>query len=516
MKKRNKGLLSVFLTALLLLTACSPGGDTGGTAGGFKDTLVVASAADAVTFDIHNTNDSATTRVARQIYETLIRQTEDLELVPSLAESWEAIDDTTYEFKLKKGVTFHNGEPFTAKDVAYTLKRALTSANVGHIVGEIDETKITVVDDHTIRIGTKKPFGPLLTHLAHPATAIMNEKAVTEGGDDYSIAPVGTGPYKLTNWTAGSEINLERYEGYHGTAGATEKITFKVIKEDSVRVIALENGEIDVAYDIPPNEIATVEASEGLTLVRDLNLSTAYVGINTQSKTPLSDVKVRQAINYAIDVETIVANVFQGVGKPAKGPLNPLVFGSTTGLPEYGYDVEKAKALLAEAGYPNGGFGFNLYVGDNNAQRIKIAEIIKEALAQLNIEVTITQLEWASFLEATGKGEADMFILGWTTVTTDADYGLYPLFHSSQQGAAGNRSFYVNARVDELLEAGKTETDTDKRLALYKEAQEIIAEEVPWVFVQDGENVTGISNKVKGFKHHPTATYFLEKVTVEK
>ena len=513
MKYNKKRYLPLFLVMLLVLTACSSKDES---KGGTKDTLVVASATDAVTFDIQATNDSATTRVARQIYETLIRQTEDLKLEPSLAEKWEAVNDTTYKFTLKKDVTFHNGDPLTAKDVAFTLKRALTQPNVAHIVAELDADKIKVLDDYTLEIGTKEPFGPLLTHLAHPATAILSEKAVTEGGKDYGVKPVGTGPYKLTKWEAGSEINLERYDAYHGEKGVSPKITFKVIKDDSVRVISLENGEVDIAYDVPPNEIKTVEASDKLTLVRDLNLSTAYVGINVESKTPLNDVRVRQAVNYAIDVDSILKTVFQGVGKPAKGPLNPLVFGATTGLQEYPYSLDKAKALLTEAGYPNGGFGFNLYVGDNNAQRIKIAEIIKESLATLGVEVTIKQLEWAAFLEATGKGEADMFVLGWTTVTTDADYGLYPLFHSSQKGKPGNRSFYKNARVDELLEKGKTETDTTKRLALYKEAQEIIAKEVPWVFLQDGESITGISKKVKGFKHHPTATHFLNKVSVEQ
>ncbi|QIK69834.1 glutathione ABC transporter substrate-binding protein [Erysipelothrix sp. HDW6C] len=511
MRFRKSKLVLVLVTLGVFLTACSTGG--GGTGG--KDTLTVASSADAVTFDIQNTNDQATTRVARQMYEPLIQQNDALELVPGLAESWTALDDTTYEFKLKKDVKFHNGEPFTAKDVEYTMKRAAESEQIGHIVGELDVSKIKVVDDYTIQLGTKEPFGPFLTHLAHPATAILNEKAVTEGGEDYGTNPVGTGPYKFASWIAGSEINVERFEDYHGTPGATEKIKFKVIKENSVRLISLETGEIDIAYDIAPSDIAKVEENKDLTMLKDPNLSTGYIGFNVQSDTPIKDVKVRQAINYAIDVDAILSTVYQGVGSKANGPLNHLVFGADKNPLGYEYDVEKAKALLTEAGYPTGGFTLKLYVGDNNAQRIAIAEIVKEELSKLGITVEITQLEWATYLDATGKGEHDLFILGWTTITTDADYGLYPLFHSSEFGKAGNRSFYKNERVDELLDKGKSTVNPDERLAIYKEAQELISVDAPWIFVNDGENDTAISNKVKGFAHHPSGSHFLSGVSVE-
>ena len=509
MKYRKKLSIIMIAAFALFLTACSSGSIQGA-----KDSLIIASSADAVTFDIQNTNDQATTRIARQIYETLIKQNEKLELEPGLAESWTAIDDTTYEFKLRKDVKFHNGEAFTAKDVAYTMNRAAASEQIGHIVGAVDPAKVKIVDDHTIQIGTKEPFGPFLTHLAHPATAIMNEKAVTEGGQDYGTQPVGTGPYKFTNWTAGSEVNVERFADYWGEKGLAETITFKVIKENSVRLIALENGEIDIAFDVAPSDIAKVEENKDLALYRDLNLSTGYVGFNTQSKTPVNDVRVRQAINYAIDVDAIVKTVYQGVGKAAQGPLNPLVFGANSELEPYNYDVDKAKALLAEAGYADGGFTLKLLVGDNNAERIKIAEVVKEELSKLGITVEINQLEWGAYLDATGKGEGDMYILGWTTVTTDADYGLYPLFHTSQFGKAGNRAFYSNPKVDQLLDDGKTTIDPAAREALYKEAQVIIRDEAPWIFVQDGENVTATRKNVQGFKHHPTGSYFLSQVKV--
>ena len=504
MKKTAK-LLSVLIVALLALTACSSDA---------KDGVYVAADTDPVTFDIQNTNDTATTRVAKNIFETLIRQDEDLNLIPSLAESWEAVDETTYEFKLKQGVKWHDGSDFTAKDVAFSLTRAKGSGYIGHIVSSISLDKLEVVDNYTIRIGSEEPFGPFLTHLAHPATAIMSEKAVEAAGEDLGTTAVGTGPFKLGSWNVGSDLTLERNDDYHGDKAKSPKIVFKFIGDATVREAALENGEVDIAYNIAPADIAKVEAHADLTLVRDLDLSTSYVGFNLLSDTPIKEKAVRQAINYAIDIDTILEAVYLGVGKPAQGPLNAQAFGANPNLDTYDYDVDKAKALLAEAGYADG-FSVNLFVGDNNPQRIQIAQVVKEELSKININVEIKQLEWGAFLAATAEGEHDMFILGWSTVTTDGDYGLFPLFHSSQFGEAGNRSFYKNEKVDALLTAARYSTNQDARLKDYQEAQVYINEDAPWIFLQDGENITGISNKVKGFKHHPTATHYLDKVYVE-
>lgn len=515
MKLTKMKLLVIALASLLVLTACSSKGGGGGETGGKKDTLVVASSADAITFDIQATNTQSTTRVARQIFETLIHQNEDLSLSPGLAEKWEAKDDTTYTFTLKQGVKFHNGEDFTAEDVAYTLRRAAENPSIAHIIGEVDPAKVVVVDEYTIEIGTKTPYGPFLTHLAHPATGILNEKAVTDAGEDVGTKPVGTGPYQFVNWVADSEITLKAFADYHGDKALTENVIFKVIKEKATLLIALENGEVDIALDISPGDIAQVESNDKLKLYREGNLSTAYVAFNVQSKTPVNDPKVRQAISHAVDVDGIIKTIYQGVGTRAVGPVNSLVTGFNENLKPYDYDMDKAAALLAEAGYADG-FSMKLYVGDNNPERINTAQVVKESLKSLNIDVELVQLEWGAFLDATSIGEPDMYVLGWTTVTTDADYGLYPLFHSSQFGAAGNRSFYKNDRVDELLTAAKTETDPAVRKTLYAEAQEIINDDAPWIFVQSGEDVIAASAGVEGFKNNPTGSYFLSKVTVSK
>lgn len=520
-KFRNK-LWLLLLASVFIVAACSNsgnngnGGNDGSADGGDSSVLVVANGADPVTFDIQATNDQATTRVARQIYDTLITQTNDLELEPGLATEWEEVEENLFEFKLREDVVFHNGEPFTAEDVEFTLCRAVDSPTIGHIVGSIDPDSIEVIDEHTIRVGTSDTFGPFLTHLAHPAVAMLNKEAVEEAGDDYGInTVVGTGPFQFVEWVADTEVVTERFDDYWGDAPELERIEFRTIADPSVRLIELESGSVDIAYDIAPSDIPTVEENDDLTLINTPNLGAEYLGLNSRNDTPLKDVKVRQAIAHAVDVEAIIKTVYMDVGSQMSGPINELVFGFNEDLEPISYDVDLAKELLAEAGYPDGGFSLSLYVGDNSQERIQVSQVVSEVLSEIGITVEVKQMEWGAFLDAAAVGEPDMFLLGWTTVTTDADYGLYPLFHSNSFGEAGNRTFYENERVDELLDLGRFTSDQDERLEYYHEVQEIIHEEVPWVFLQTRENVTGLSNRVHGFEHHPTGSYDLSEITLD-
>jgi peptide/nickel transport system substrate-binding protein len=528
----NKKLLAMIISSVMavsILAGCSssetppPATETPGTEtpaeptdpaepGEVKDTLVVGMGADANSLDPHATNDQPSSRITKQIYETLVNQNEMMELEPGLAETWDQIDELTFEFNLKQGVKFHNGEEFTAKDVEFTILRALESPHIGHIVGAIDPEGIEIVDDYTIRISTKDPFAPLLAHFAHTATGILNEKAVTESGEDYGQNPVGTGPFKFANWVTGDKIELDRNDEYHGEPAKVAHLVFRNIADNTTRTIELESGGVDIAYDVQPTDVTRVEENADLTLLRDINLSTTYIGFNA-NKEPYDDVKVRQAINYALDMDTIVEVVYSGVGEPSKGPLGPNVWASNRDLEEYGFDLDKAKELMAEAGLADG-FKTTIWTNDNQ-QRMDIAEIVQNQLKEINIEAEVKVIEWGSYLDGTANGEHDMFILGWVTVTGDPDYGLYALFHSGQHGAAGNRTFYSNDRVDELLDAARVSADPDVREAAYKEAQEIIREEAPWIFTWTGENLTGTRSNVKGFTQHPAGHHKLVGVYFE-
>ncbi|ADI15797.1 glutathione ABC transporter substrate-binding protein [Truepera radiovictrix] len=478
-------------------------------------TITVGQGADAVTLDPHGTNDQPSARVMRQIYDTLIIQQEDLELVPGLAESWEQLDDTTWEFTLREGVTFHNGEPLTADDVVFTFNRLTdpeVAAPAAFLLGFVES--VEAADERTVRITTQYPFAPILAHLSHTATSILNEQAVTEAGEDYGTTTVvGTGPFSFVRWEPATQIVLERNDDWWGGEVLPERVVFRPIIEGTVRAIELETGGIDIAYGLEPTDANRIEGGgvPGVRLETVETLSTNYIGFNVQ-KEPFDDVRVRQAINHAVDVDLIIEAVLEGRAIPATGPIAPAVFGARTDLEPYAYDPERARELLAEAGL-EGGFSTTIWTNDNPT-RIQIAEIVQAMLLDVGINVDVQVLEWGTYLADTAEGLHDMFILGWVSVTGDADYGLYSLFHSEQMGNPGNRTFFANERVDELLDLGRSSADEEERLAAYAEAQEIILEEAPWLFLNITVEDNGVRDNVEGFVPHPAGHHRLHSVTI--
>ncbi len=495
-----KRILVIAAAAALLLSSA------------FAQRLVVGQGSDAISLSPHNTNDQPSARVMRQIYDTLIVQTEDLELVPGLAESWEQIDATTWQFNIRQGVTFHDGSTLTASDVAWTLNRLrdpATGAPAAFLVGFINTVEAT--GDYTVRLTTNASFAPLLAHLAHTATSILSEAAVTAAGADYgTTVVVGTGPFKFVRWDTASQIVLERNDSWWGGTVLPAEVVFRPIIEGTVRAIELEAGGIDIAYALEPRDYLRIQGTPRVVVDEIETLATAYVGFNA-AKAPYDDARVRQAINHALDVSAIIDAIYEGLGIPASGPISPQVFGANLDLEGYDYNPDRARQLLAEAGYANG-FSTSLWTNDNPL-RIQIAEIAQAYLAEVGITVDIQVLEWGAYLDGTAAGNHDMFILGWVTVTADADYGLYALFHSSQFGAAGNRTFWSSPRVDELLDLGRREADADARMAYYAEAQEIIAAEAPWIFLNVTLEFNGWRDNISGFTAHPAGHHRLYNIT---
>ncbi|WP_297404693.1 glutathione ABC transporter substrate-binding protein [uncultured Cetobacterium sp.] len=463
-----------------------------------KDTIIIAQGADAKILDPHRTNDQPSSRVAGQIYDSLVKQDSNMKIVPGLAESWTQVDDRTTEFKLRKDVKFHNGNPLTAKDVKFTLDRMKASPEVAHIIGAVSE--IVVVDENTVRIKTEKPFGPLLSHLSHTAASILNQEAVEELGDKYGQNPVGTGPYQFVNWRAGDRITLKANPDYYMGEAPTKNVIFRNIVEGTNRTIGLETEEVDVAYDLEPMDKMMVKDNDRLDFQEEPSLSMAYIGFNTK-KAPLNDVKVRQAISHAIKIDDIIEVAYQGSGQKANSPIGPKVFGYNKDAKTYEYDQEKAKDLLKAAGHDKG-LKIKLWTNDNPVRR-DIAVIVQDQLKQVGVDVTIETLEWGAYLDATARGEHDMLIFGWVSVTGDADYGLDPLFNTANHGGAGNRSFFSDKRVDELLGLAKHSTDAAKRLEYYNEAQELIQNQVPILTLLYQTQNIGKQKNVKGFNMNP-------------
>lgn len=492
-------LLGVCVAATL--TAC------GGEEAAVKNTLTVAQGADAKTLDPHATNDQPSSRVAVQIYSQLVETDADMNIVPGLAERWESIDADTTAFHLRPNVMFHNGEALTASDVKFTFERMMDSPTVSHIVGAIDS--IDVIDEDTVHINTKAPFGPLLHHLTHTASSILNEKAVTEAGDNYGQHPVGTGPYQFVSWAAGDQITLKAFDNYYGGKPIVENVIFRNIPEGTNRTIALETGEADLAYDLEPIDKDTVLGNNELRYVEEDSMSVAYLGFNTL-KGPFANVKVRQAIAHAINPTDIINAVLMGAGTPANSPIGPRVFGHNNTIKAYSQNYAEARQLMVEAGYPTG-FKTTIWTNDNPT-RVQIAQVLQAQLKEIGIDVSVDVVEWGAFLDGTSRGRHEMFLLGWVSVTGDADYGLFPLFHSSAHGSGGNRSFYSNDTIDGLLERARASTDAAERVALYHEAQSILQQELPSYSLYNQFQNTGMRKNVEGFRMNPAGHHRLRGV----
>jgi peptide/nickel transport system substrate-binding protein len=531
--KKSLWLLLLTFTFALLLAACGkddeettdggtkePGESTGEVAAGGD--LIIAELSDAQSLDPHGSNDVSSSNVQSNIYETLVIRDANGELAPGLAESWTQVNDTTFEFKLRTGVKFHDGSDFNADAVKKSFDRILDPkvASPRAFLYEM-VTEVKVVDPTTVQFVTEYPFSPLLAHLTHNGGGIISPTAIdadyaamtgdTAAGSVIGTAPVGTGPFKFDSWTPGTQLKLVKNPEYWGTAASIDSVTFKVIPETATRVAELQSGNAHIIGAVEPAQVANVNSFSNAKVLETPTSSLTYIGFNT-NKAPFDNPKVRQAISKAIDRATLIDGIYEGFGIPAISPLSPGIFGYTEDVTSMQYNLEESKALLAEAGYADG-FKTTIWTNDNPARQ-NVAIVLQEGLKELGIEVDIQVLEWGAYLEKTAAGEHDMFILGWSNATGDADYGLYALFHSSQHGDPGNRSFYTNTTVDGLLDAGRREVDQDKRLATYKEALQLISEDSPMAFVLHPASLVGVDNKVTGFSVGSDSIYRLVDVKI--
>ncbi|MCF6463825.1 ABC transporter substrate-binding protein [Clostridium sp. Cult1] len=518
MKRKSLILISMMLILSLVLTACGGGKETGGKSDestGAKDKLVIATSSDAITMDPVQNNDAFSGNIMAQVYDGLVKIDMEGNITESLAEKYEISEDgLTYTFKLKEGIKFQNGEELKASDAVFTFKRAIEAPAVAHIFGDIDPDSLEALDDYTFQFSLKEANAGIVAALCHPAAFIVNEKAVTEAGDDYSRNPIGTGPFILESWSKSNKMVLNRFEDYHGEAPVYNTLEVRVIPEATNRVIELETGGVDIAYDISPNDVSRVEENSDLQLFRTPDYGTLYMGMNTE-KSPLNDIKVRQAITKAIDVESIVKAIWRGVGKPASAPYTSTIKYSIADENEPNKkDIEGAKQLLKEAGYEN---GLSLTITTNDRQeRIDAATIMKEDLKEIGIDITVEVLEWSAFIEKIENGQHDLFMISWLSDSPDPDMVLYPCFHSSMAGPGGNYAFLNDAEVDELIIKGRRTLDGPEREQIYKDLQEKIMDLAPAVFLYNSEIVIGARNNIDNIELTPFGYHRLYHITFDK
>ncbi len=503
----KKALLMLVVGFLLILSVSATGSKEATQEE--KDTLVVAMPDAPIHLDPHVQASLASYRVSTQIFDRLVQLDGDMNLVPKLAVSWKVLDETTTLFNLRKGVKFHNGEEMKASDVKFSLERCIASNGVNYNYLIIKD--IVIVDDYTIKIVTKEPFNALLYRLTLDAASIISEKAATDG-TSFNANPVGAGPYKFVSWELGGDIVLEAFQDYYGGAPAIKRLVIKHIPEAINRAIGLETGELDMAYDLAITDLETIKKNPKLNLNVKAGLTVWYLGFNA-TKPIIRDVRVRKAIAYALNTQDIIDIVWSGVADPAFNTmLTPSLLGYAKDTVSYPTNLEKAKQLLTEAGYPNG-FKTTLWCADGQLQR-DAAVVIQDQLRKVGIESTVKSMEQGSFYAATGKGEHDLFFLSKTSI--DSDSMLRAMYHTVSFGLSGNRSFWATPEIDSKLDQASVTTDTELAKNLYGEVQAIVADQLPLIPIAVPYLNVGTQKNVQGFKVYPGSSHSIYGTYFEK
>jgi len=437
--------------------------------------------------------DVPTGRAVGYLFDGLTRFDPNARVEPGLAERWDVTPDgVTYTFHLRRGVTFHDGSPLTARNVVASWQRALDPAtksgaaqflfpikgarefNAGHAAAL---SGVAARDDSTLVVTLTEPLAIFTKMLAMPVASVVPDRTPPDFGEH----PVGSGPWKLVEWKHDDYLLFARNPSYFGGAPKADTLRARIIAEPSTAVAEYESGNVDI-LQIPPAEAGEWEADESRRpmLMSTPALELVYIGINT-TRGPLADVRVRQAINYAIDTDRIIERLISGRGKRAAGVIPPVLGGYDRTRRPYSYDSTKARQLLAAAGYPNG-IDVELWSSTVPLYQ-RIAETVQAYLKAVGIRVTLVQRDAAAARAAARKGQTDMILKDWYADYPDAEDFLYPLLHSANRGAGGNVSFYANAAFDSIVTRSRHELDEARRDALYRQADSIAFNDAPMVFL---------------------------------
>ncbi|TDX59047.1 ABC transporter substrate-binding protein [Orenia marismortui] len=457
--------------------------------------------ADPPTLDPAHGTDSTSAKVIRNVFDGLVEFNKDLEIIPAIAKSWKVSDDgLTWTFNLRENVKFHNGNKVTADDVIYSFTRLLdpkTKSPRAWLFEGVEGAKsfqegkaekvtgLRATDDYTVEIKLTEPFTPFLSVLAMENAAIVSKDAIEEYGEQFSQNPVGTGPFKFVEWKHDSKIVLEKNEDYYLDGRPyLDKLLFRIISEGTSAFAEYEQGNIyQIDSDIPDGQMSRVLNPDGEfadEFRKVTRLGTYYFGFNVQQE-PFNNKKVRKAINYAVN-KKVIANVLKnGLVKPAHGILPPGMPGYNPDLEGYEYDLEKAKQLLAEAGYPDGLPGtYELSYNTAKAHQ-RISEAVQASLKKIGINVELMSMDWGTYIQKVDNGNTEIFRMAWIADYPDADNFLHVLFHSDNFGSGGNYSFYKNEEIDKMLDKARAMKPGQKRIELYQEIEKRIMDDAPWV-----------------------------------
>ncbi|MCI0508939.1 peptide/nickel transport system substrate-binding protein [Chromohalobacter marismortui] len=458
-------------------------------------TLRVAYDADPVSLDIHEQLSGGILQLSHLVFDPLVRWTQDFEFEPRLATSWEQIDDTTLQMKLRKGVEFHSGNAFTAKDVAWTVERLKRSADFKAIFEPID--RVEVVDEHTVKFHTKKPY-PLLLNLStyiFPMDSEFysgetadgkNKSAIVKNGNSFASRHVsGTGPYRVTERQQGVRVEFERFDNYwdEQSPGNVDRIVLTPISENATRVAALLSGDVDFIAPVPPNDLQRVRAAKDVKLVTMSGTRIIMLQMNQKRVDAFKNPKVRQAFAYAINQEAIADRLMKGFATPA-AQLSPKGYAGHNPTLEPRYNLEKAKQLMKEAGYGDG-FSITMMAPNNRyVNDAQIAQAVAAMLARINVTVDLKTLPKAQYWTEFDNRAADVMMIGWHADTEDsANFFQYLTECPNPDTGAGqyNAGNYCNPALDEKVAAANLETDREKRAKMLQAVEKALYDDAAFI-----------------------------------
>jgi peptide/nickel transport system substrate-binding protein/oligopeptide transport system substrate-binding protein len=510
MRRLASGLF-VLCCVLALATAASAQ-----RAGG---TLRAVFVSDPPTLDPAQATDTTSSTVVRQLFDALLELDEKLNIVPSLAERYTiSSDQRQHLFTLRRGVRFHNGREMTAHDVKYSFERAargkrpwvfekilgarqFITRNATSIAG------IRVLDDQTVEITLERPFAPFLYLMAYDAASIVPKEEAERRGAGFPNHPVGTGPFRFVSWRRDDQVVIERFKDHWRGAPFLDRVVFRIIPNELTRYLDYKRGNLDLT-DLPTGHCRI--AQQDPVLAKEVSvwpiLGTHAVRFNVE-KPPFNSKKLRQAIGYAIDSHAIVRNILEECVTAARGILPPTMPGFNNSVTGYSPNREKARKLLAEAGYPEGKglppiqFHFN-----KNDLNQRIAEVIQHSLREIGITVELRSLDWAVHLKLVDDGGAGFFRAGWIADYPDPENFLAVLFHSRNVGAAGNTSRYRNPSLDRLFGEADAMPQGPERFKKYQEAEQIILNDAPWISLYHYSSRLLLKPYVKGLERSPLSS----------
>lgn len=520
-------LLSVLVLMMALaLAGCSK--DSSSTEGSKEKAskegkdIVIAVADNFTGMDPHDTNDTLSGSAQKTMLEGLVGFDKDMKVIPVLAEEYSANEDATeFTFKLRQNVKFHDGTPFNAEAVKINFDR-LADPNSGlkrhSLYSLIKSTE--VISEYEVKFTLSEPFGAMINTFAHPAGLIHSPKALEEFGNEVARNPVGTGPFKFVEWKPSEGLKIIKNEDYWQEGlPKVDSITFKPVSENGSRIAMLQTGEADFIYPVPTEQADSIAGKNGIEVESKPSIIVRYMSMNTL-KAPYNDIRVRQALNYAINKEAFIKVVMNGYGSELDSIIAPDVQYYAKQDP-YAFDVEKAKGLLKEAGYENG-FKAKLW-GGNSSSAVKAMEFLQQQLAQVNVQVEVVPMESGTLSEKiwsvqnADDAELELYYGGWSPSTGDADWGIRPLLGGEDAFPPNsyNVSYYNNTNVNALIQAALKTADTEKRGQAYEEVQKTVWQDAPWVFLSADNTMAGKKNYLKGIYLLPDGSLSVSDIEIE-